>query len=153
MVSKGTSRVQGVVQLLGDGLEGDVAGPGGHVDDAGLGLFARGDGGGGGGGVGAEGGGVVGGDAAHEGELHEAELRRGDGAVVLHGALIEGGGLDLGHAHAVADEQEDVLRGLAAEQAVQQAVAGGGGGFGLSRGGRDRAGGHEAGHRGGGACL
>src|SRR5699024_11761819 len=71
------------VQLLGDGLEGDVTGPGGHVDDAGLGLFARSDGGGGGSGVGSEGGGVIGGDAADEGELHEAQLGGGHSAVVL----------------------------------------------------------------------
>ena len=140
------------VQLLGDGLEGDVAGPGGHVDDAGLGLFARSDGGGGGSGVGAEGGGVIGGDAADEGELHEAQLGGSHSAVVLDGALVEGGGLDLGHAHAVADEQEDVLGGLAAEHTVKQAVLLSGS-LGLGSRGDGGIGSHQAGHRGGSAGL
>ena len=142
-----------LVQLFRDGLEGDVAGPGGHVDDAGLGLFTGSDGGGGGSRVGAERSGVVGGDAAGEGELHEAQLSGDHSAVVFHRALIEGSGLDLGQAHAVADEQEDVLGGLAAEQAVQQAVlfSGGSLGFGSRSGGGVCS--DQAGHRGGSASL
>ncbi len=97
------------VQLLGDGLEGLALGLGVHVDDAGVGLVARGDGGGGGGGVGAERRGVVGGHAARVGEAHEGERAGHHGAVVLSGALEEAGDLHLLVAHAVADEQEDVL--------------------------------------------
>ena len=47
------------------------------------------------------------------------EVGLGHNAVVVHGAIVEAGRLDLGSAHAVADEQEDVLGFL--EQA-QQAV-------------------------------
>ena len=104
------------VQLLGNGLIGYIAGPGAHVDDTALGLVAGGNGSGRGSGVRAEGGAVVGGHAAHMGEAGEAQVGLGHSAVVVHGALVEAGGLDLGGAHAVADEQEDVF-GL-----LQQAV-------------------------------
>ena len=97
------------VQLLGDGLIGHIAGPGAHVDDAALGLVTGGDGGRRGGGVRAEGGAVVGGHAADFGEGREAQLPLGDGTVVLGGAFIKTCGLDLGGAHAVADEQENIL--------------------------------------------
>ena len=107
------------MELLGDGLIGHVAGPGAHVDDAALGLVAGGDGGGGGSGVRAEGSAVVGGHAAHGGEAGKAQVSLGNSTVVVHGALIEAGGLDLGSAHAVADEQEDVFGLL---EQVQQAV-------------------------------
>jgi len=50
------------------------------------------------------------------GEAGEAQVGLGHSAVVVHDALVEAGGLDLGGAHAVADEQEDVF-GL-----LQQAV-------------------------------
>ena len=50
------------------------------------------------------------------GEAGEAQVGLGHSAVVVHSALVEAGGLDLGGAHAVADEQEDVF-GL-----LQQAV-------------------------------
>ena len=99
------------LELLGDGLIGHGGGLI-HVDGAGIGLVAGGDGGGGGGRVGAEGGGVVGHGAAGHGEVHEGE---GDVSaenavvVVSHCAQIVGGGLELGIAHAVADEEEDVL--------------------------------------------
>ena len=108
------------MELLGDGLIGHIAGPWTHIDDAALGLMAGGDGGSSGSGVGAEGGAVIGGHAAHLGKLGEAQLAFSDGAVVLHRALVEAGRLDLGRAHAVADEEEDIF-GLAAEDA-QQAV-------------------------------
>ena len=108
-----------LVQLLGDGLVRHIAGPRAHVDDAALGLIAGGDGGRGGRGVRAEGCAVVGGHAADFGEGGEAQLPLGDGPVVLGGALIEAGRLDLGSAHAVADEQENVLRFL---QKIQQTV-------------------------------
>ena len=108
-----------LMELLRNGLIGHIAGPGAHIDDTALGLFAGGDGGGGGSGVRAEGGAVVGGHAAHLRELGKAQLCLGDGTVVGDSALIEPGRLDLGSAHAVADEQEDVLGFL--EQA-QQAV-------------------------------
>ncbi len=104
------------VQLLGNGLIGHIAGPGAHVDDTALGLVAGGNGSGRGSGVRAEGGAVVGGHAAHMGEAGEAQVGLGHSTVVVHGALVEPGGLDLGGAHAVADEQEDVF-GL-----LQQAV-------------------------------
>ena len=104
------------VQLLGNGLIGHIAGPGAHVDDTALGLVAGGNGSGRGSGVRAEGGAVVGGHAAHLRELGKAQLCLGDGTVVGDSALIEPGRLDLGRAHAIADEQEDVL-GLFLEQA------------------------------------
>ena len=107
------------VQLFGNGLIGHIAGPGAHVDDAALSLVAGSNGGCGGSGVRAEGGAVVGGHTAHGGEAGEAQVGLGHSAVVVHGALVEAGRLDLGSAHAVADEQEDVLGFL--EQA-QQAV-------------------------------
>ena len=107
------------VQLFGNGLIGHIAGPGAHVDDAALGLVAGSNGGCGGSGVRAEGGAVVGGHAAHGGKAGEAQVGLGHSAVVVHGALVEAGRLDLGGAHAVTDEQEDVLGFL---EQVQQAV-------------------------------
>ena len=107
------------VQLFSDGLVGHIAGPGAHIDDAALGLVAGGDGGGGGSGIRAEGGAVVGGHAAHLREAGKAQVSLGHSAVVVHGALVEAGRLDLGGAHAVTDEQEDVLGFL---EQVQQAV-------------------------------
>ena len=104
------------MELLGNGLIGHIAGPGAHVDDTALGLVAGGNGSGRGSGVWAEGGAVVGGHAAHPGEGGKAQIGLGHSTVVVHGALVEAGGLDLGGAHAVADEQEDVF-GL-----LQQAV-------------------------------
>src|SRR5699024_2240727 len=97
------------------------------------GLVAGGDGGGGGGGVGAEGGAVIGLSAAHHREVQEAQgiLMLQDGAVAAHaGAVYQGGqivvgALNLGIAHAVADEQENVLGGA------------GGSGFGSGSGGGD----------------
>ena len=105
-----------LVELLCNGLIGHITGPGAHIDDTALGLFAGSDGGGSGSGVRAEGGAVVGGHAAHLRELGKAQLCLGDGTVVGDSALIEPGRLDLGSAHAIADEQEDVL-GLLLEQA------------------------------------
>ena len=107
------------VQLFGNGLIGHIAGPGAHIDDTALGLVASGDGGCGGSGVRAERSAVVGSHTAHGGEAGEAQVGLGHSAVVVHGAFVEAGRLDLGSAHAVADEQEDVLGFL--EQA-QQAV-------------------------------
>ncbi len=115
-----------VLELLGNGLILDGAGLI-HVDGAGVGLVAGGDGGGGGGGVGGEGVGVIGDGGAGSLKVHEVEVLGAveDGALVvvqtglglpvvlvLQGAQVVGGGLDLGVAHAVADEQEDVLGGL-----------------------------------------
>ena len=97
------------VQLLGNGLERLGQGLGVHVDGARLGLVARGDGGRGGSGVRAEGRGVIGGHAAHMGEAHEGKGALDDSAVILGGTLEEAGNLNLLVAHAVADEQEDVL--------------------------------------------
>ena len=104
------------MELFCNGLIGHVPGAGAHIDDTALGLVAGGDGGGGGSRVRAEGGAVVGGHAAHPGEGGKAQIGLGHSTVVVHGALVEPGGLDLGSAHAVTDEQEDVL-GL-----LQQAV-------------------------------
>ena len=97
------------VQLFGDGLVGHIAGPRAHIDDAALGLVAGGDGGGSGSGIRAEGGAVVGGHAAHLREAGKTQVSLGHSAVVVHGALVKACGLDLGSAHAVADEQENVL--------------------------------------------
>ena len=97
------------VQLFSDGLVGHIAGPGAHIDDAALGLVAGGDGGGGGSRIRAEGGAVVGGHAAHLREAGKAQVSLGHSAVVVHGALVEACRLDLGSAHAVANEQENVL--------------------------------------------
>ena len=114
------------LQLLGDGLVLDGAGLV-HVDGAGVGLVAGGDGRGGGGGVGGEGVGVEGDGSAHALKVHEVQVLRAiqDGALVVvqaglglpvvlivQGAQIVGRGLDLGIAHAVADEQEDIFGGL-----------------------------------------
>ena len=96
-------------QLFGNGLIGHIAGPRAHIYDTALGLVASGDGGCGGSGVRAERSAVVGGHAAHGGEAGEAQVGLGHSTVVVHGALVEAGRLDLGSAHAVADEQEDVL--------------------------------------------
>ena len=98
------------VQLLRDGLERLGQGLGIHVDGARLGLVARGDGGRGGGGVGAERRGIVGGHAAHMREAHEGKGALDNGAVVFGRTLEIAGNLNLLVAHAVADEQEDVLR-------------------------------------------
>ena len=103
------------VQLFGNGFVGHIAGPGAHIDDAALGLVAGGDGSSGGSRVRAEGGAVVGGHAAHLREAGKAQVSLGHSAVVVHSALVEACGLDLGSAHAIADEQEDVL-GLLLEQ-------------------------------------
>ena len=97
------------VQLFSDGLVGHIAGPRAHIDDTALGLVAGGDGGGGGSGVRAEGGAVIGGHAAHLREAGKAQVSLGHSAIVVHGALVEACGLDLGSAHAVANEQENVL--------------------------------------------
>ena len=105
-----------LMELLRNGLIGHITGPRAHIDDTALGLFAGSDGGSGGSGVRAEGGAVVGGHTAHFRELGKAQLCLGDGTVVGDSALIEPGRLDLGSAHAIADEQEDVL-GLILEQA------------------------------------
>ena len=97
------------VQLFGDGLVGHIAGPRAHIDDAALGLVAGGDGGGSGSGVRAERGAVVGGHAAHLRKAGKAQVSLGHSAVVVHSALVKACGLDLGSAHAVTDEQENVL--------------------------------------------
>ena len=97
------------VQLFGDGLVGHIAGPRAHIDDTALGLVAGGDGGGGGSGVRAEGGAVIGGHAAHLREAGKTQVSLGHSAIVVHGALVEACGLDLGSANAVANEQENVL--------------------------------------------
>ena len=127
------------VELLGDGLEGHIPGPGLHIDDAALGLFAGSDGGSSRSGVGAEGSAVISSDAAHHGELHEAQVSGDHSAVVLGGAQVEGGGLDLGQAHTVADEEEDVLGLLGPEQEVLIT--------GLLRLGGAGSGGGDAGHQ------
>ena len=113
-------------QLLGDGLVLHGAGLV-HIDGAGVGLVSGGNGRGGGGGVGGEGVGVEGDGGAHALKVHEVQVLRAvqDGALIVvqaglslpvvlivQGAQIVGRGLDLGIAHAVADEQEDVLGGL-----------------------------------------
>ena len=118
-----------LMYFLGDGLVGD-SGRLVHVDGAGVGLVPGRDGGRGGGGVGAEAVAVVSDGGARDGEVHEVQ---GDGAVengaavvveaglglhvigVLKRAEVVRGGLDLGIAHAVADEEEHILgcgRGL-----------------------------------------
>ena len=105
-----------ILQLFGDGLVGDGAGLV-HVDGAAVGLVAGGDGGGGGSRVRAEAGAVVGLGAAGHREIHKAQrvLVLEDGAVAAHaGAVLQGGqvvvgALDLGVAHTVANEQENVL--------------------------------------------
>ena len=114
------------VELLGDGLIFHGAGLV-HVDGAGVGLVPGGDGGGGGGGVGGEGVGVVGDGGAGGLEVHEVQVlgavqnsalvvvQAGSGlpvVLVVEGTQEVAGGLDLGIAHAVADEQEHVLGGL-----------------------------------------
>ena len=113
-------------QLLGNGLILDGAGLI-HIDRARVGLVAGGDGGGGGSGVGGEGVGVIGDGGAGSLKVHKVEVLGAveDGALVviqtglglpvvsvLQGTQVVGGGLDLGVAHAVPDEQEDVFRGL-----------------------------------------
>ena len=138
------------MELLGDGLIGHIAGPGTHIDDAALGLVAGGDGSGSGSGIGAERSAVVGGHAAHLGELSEAQLALDDSAVILYRTLIESGGLDLGRTHAVADEEENIL-GFSAEHAQQSVLflccVGGIGGS--SVGGSRRCGQHTGGGRNG----
>ena len=111
------------MELFGDGLVGDGAGLVG-VDHAGVGLVAGGDGGGGGGGVRGEAAGVIGDGGACHGKVHEVQrhgsVQLGTLTVldaglslhvvgVSHGAQIVGSGLELGIAHAVADEQEHIL--------------------------------------------
>ena len=111
------------VELLGDGLIGHGAGLVG-VDHAGIGLVAGGDGGGGGGGVGGKAAGIVGDSGAGHVEIHEVQglgavqlgalavLDAGLGLHVIlvrHSAQIVGGGLELGIAHTVTDEQEHIL--------------------------------------------
>ena len=103
------------VELFGDGLIGHGGGLI-HIDGAGIGLVAGGEGGGGGGGVGAEGTGVVGDGRTGHGEIHEGKGHVAVQNVVTAGvgqsAQIVGGGLELRVAHAVADEQKDILGGL-----------------------------------------
>ena len=89
--------------------------PHGHVDGAGVGLVAGGDGGGGGGGVGGKGVGVKGDGGAGSLKVHEVEVLRavqnsalvvvqaGLGLpviLVIQRAQEVGRGLDLGIAHA-----------------------------------------------------
>ena len=114
------------LQLLGDGLillSARLV----HIDGAGVGLVPGGEGGGGGGGVGGEGIGVVGDGGAGGLKVHKVQVLGAvqDGALVVVQAggglpvvlVVEsaqevGSGLDLGIAHAVSDEQEDILGGL-----------------------------------------
>ena len=110
-------------ELLGNGLIGGGAGLI-HVDGAGISLVAGGDGSGRGRRVGAEAVGVIGHGGAGHGEVHKVEVLRAieNGALVIvqagfslpvigiaQGAQVVAGRLDLGIAHAVADEQEDIL--------------------------------------------
>ena len=105
-----------VLELFGNGLIGHGAGLV-HVDGTAVGLVAGGDGGGGGSGVRAEAGAVVGLGAAGHGEIDKAQsvLMLQDRAVAAHaGAVFQRrqivvGALDLGVAHTVANEQENVL--------------------------------------------
>mgnify|MGYP006064335869 CR=1 FL=1 len=146
-----------LVELLGDGLVLHRAGLV-HVDGPGVGLVAGGDGGGGGGGVRGEGVGVVGDGGAGGLKVHEVEVAGAvqDGALVVvqaglglpvvlvgQGAQVVGGGLDLGIAHAVADEQKHILWGF--DGLVGQVLClhrRGGAGFG-GRDGRGAAGGQS----------
>ena len=130
-----------VLEFFGDGLIGRGAGLV-HVDGAAVGLVAGGDGGGGGGRVGAEAGAVVGLGAAGDGEIDEAQsvLMLQDRAVAAHaGAVFQRrqivvGALDLGVAHAVANEQEDVLGRAGSGFFGGDLLGGGGGGRAFRRG-------------------
>ena len=110
------------VELLRDGLIGHRAGLI-RVDHAGVGLVSGGDGSGGGSGVRGEGTGIVGDGGAGNFEVHEVQrhgaiqdsaltvLDTGLGLHVIrvsHSTQIVGSRLELGIAHAVADEQEHI---------------------------------------------
>ena len=137
-----------ILQLFADGLIGYGAGLV-HVDGTGIGLVAGGDGGGGGGGVGSKAVGIKGHRGTGGLKIHKIQIGRtvqlGAHVVVQaglsvqvvlvgQGAQVIGGGLDLGIAHAVADEQEHVLGGL------RLCGLGGSGGEGHGGGGREGAG-------------
>ena len=111
-------------------------------DGAGVGLVAGGDGGGGGGGVGGKGVGVISHGGAGGLKVHEVEVlgtvQNGSAVVVQAGLGLPivgvvqrtqeiGCGLDLGIAHAVANEEKHVFGGF---------DGGAGGGEGLNLGGR-----------------
>ena len=148
------------VELFGDRLVLDRARLV-HVDGAGIGLVPGGDGGGGGGGVGGKGIGVVGHGRAGGFKVHEVQIAGAvqDRALVVvqtglglpvvlvgKGSHVVGSGLDLGIAHAVANEQKHIFgrggrpaaavrggRGAALHIALA-AVGGAGGAAGQDRG-------------------
>ena len=122
--------------LLGSGLV--------HADGAGVGLVTGGNGSGGGSGVGAEAVGIVGHRRTGSGKAHEVQVLGAvqNGAAVIiqagsclpvvlvrQGTQVVGSGLNLGVAHAVADEQKYVLGCLPG------LLLGGCGGLGCSLGG------------------
>ena len=113
------------LQFLGDGLEalGSVRR---HVDDPTSRLAARGDGGGRGSGIGAERGAVVGVLGTDDREVHEAHALDGRFFPALLGTVEVGRRLNLRVAHAVADEEEHVLRRHGRRASLRPAFTGGG---------------------------
>ena len=116
------------VELLRDGLVGFRAALI-HVDHAGVGLLAGGNGGGGGGGVRGEGAGVEGHGGAGNLEVHEVQRHRAVQHSALPGVILGAGQsllvvlisqrtqivgcrLELGIAHAITNEQKYILGGL-----------------------------------------
>ena len=108
-----------LVELFCDRLIRHIAGPRAHVDDTALSLVAGRNGSCGRSRIRAERRAVVGRYAAHFGEGGKAQVTFHNSTVVLSRSFIEAGRLDLRRAHAVADEQENVLRLF---QKVQQTV-------------------------------
>ena len=146
------------VELFGNGFVGNGAGFV-HVDGAGVGLVAGGDGGGGGGGVGGKGVGVISHGGAGGLKVHEVEVlgtvQDGSAVVVQAGLGLPivgvvqrtqeiGCGLDLGIAHAVANEEKHVFGGFdGGAGGGERLNLGGRRGGGIGRGGRGIAAGSQ----------
>ena len=112
------------LQFLGDGLEalGSVRR---HVDDPAGRLAPRGNGGGRGGGIRAERGAIVGVLGTDDREVHEAHALDGRFFPSLLGTVEVGRRLNLRVAHAVADEEEHVLRHHGRRASLRPAFTGG----------------------------